>query len=366
MSNESGAVTAAGVMVIAGWNRDISDRARRAKNTALDAGDKASQALDAIGEIASSGPIVRGDHAGVADLEVGISFPQQGPSPTSGPYSQNPTPTLRPSFTEDDATDVDAYPGRVSKYTSNGLLRDVTEAIGQNVSLGKAFRIAEVRSFILGLVASTGNGLNPSKPTIAQYFRLAQGFARALAEVVTGTAPDGLSQDDYTAAARRFLSGMVSGTRKIAQLISLNGVTAAGAGSETAVVTLVVPAGTFTKDGDRLVIDSGGIQLGQNAADTTSVSIRQTSASGPLIATTGPSNAPSGRPHLERAILTRVGPNQVRVSGYASLAGAIVVTDSLLTWDFSADVSIVFTVLHSTANVANITAIDTAAIFLQS
>lgn len=352
---------------IMGWNRDISDKARRARERAGDAADKADTALEAVEEILASGPIVRGDHAGVADLEVGISFPQQGPSPTAGPYAQNPSPTVRPAFTEDDATDVDAYPGRVSNYTSNGNLKDVTEATGQNVSLGKALRLVEVRAFILGLVASTPNSLNPPKPTIAQYFRLAQGFARALAEQVTGTAPDGLSQDAYTDAARRFLAGIVSGCRKIAQLLTLNGVTAAGAGSETVVVTLTVPAGTFTKDGDRLVIDSGGIQTGQNAAELSTVSIRQGSASGTAIATTGATNAPAGRSHIERAILTRVGPNQVRASGFALFAGGSATpTDSLLTWDFSADVPIVFTVLHGSANTANITQIDSAAIFLQT
>lgn len=41
-------------------------------------------------------------------------------------------------------------------------------------------------------------------------------------------------------------------------------------------------------------------------------------------------------------------------------------TDTILTWDFQADVDIAFTVLHSSNNVANITQFDSAAIFLQA
>lgn len=367
MSQEAMVVTVAATAASISYTNEVGNRARRARESADTANDKAEAALDGVEKLAGSGAIVRGDDESVADFEVGLSIPQQAAGSRVGVFATTPQPLTRPIVSEDDAADVSPYPGKTSEYTRTGLLKDTQNAKGQNVLVGVALRFVELRAFLLGLLSMTSNGQNPVKEVIRQFFRFAQGLSRALAERVTVSEPDGMAQDAYTDAIRRLLSAAEGGCRKIAQLLTLSGQSIAGAAAETVVVSLTVPKNTLNKDGDRVTIDSGGIQNGQNAADTTTVAIRLGSTTGGLIASTGAVNAPAGRSHIQRAILTRVGPNQVRVSGSAAYAGgSYVPTDTLLTWDFTQDQVIVWTVLHGSASASNITLIDNAAIFAQT
>ncbi len=118
-----------------------------------------------------------------------------------GPFATNLDD--RPVIGEDDALNVEPWPGRVSRYTDDGRFITANRRdYGQNIFLGLALSFAEVRAFVMGLAQARDGG-----PRLArEFYRCAQGLGNVLAEIA---ALGGFSLATYQEAFRQlfFSSG---------------------------------------------------------------------------------------------------------------------------------------------------------------
>lgn len=348
----AGAFAGIGVPLVRELDRN-DRRSRNARDTAdeaLSAANEALARLDGMG----AGDIERIGADRVADLMGGVALPATSAVVVPATFPTPPTPPSRPVFDEGVAGSFLAYPGSTNEYNKEGKMVDPTSPFsGQNYATGVALSSVEVRSALMGLMRQAGS--NPSAEHVKAIYRFFQGITRAL----TGNAQ---SQDEITAAIARVLSEQPPIYRKIAQFFSASGVVISGAATETVVFSLGVPANSLINLGDALHVNIDGYQVSINAADTTTLRIRQGSVGGPVLVQMPAIALSAGDGITGRLIATLVAAGQIRTAGPFGRNSDVFT--GIGAFDPTVDQSLVLTVQHSTNNAANQTRFDAASLFL--
>lgn len=288
-----GFIAAAGASLIT-TQRSYRTLARRAEDRAEDANSAAQAARYQVELLADSGDLVRLGADPVSDLLTGLAYPGQSPAPPPNAFAAIPAALQRPVLSEALARAVTPWPGRTNLYDAQGRLVHPEQAYeGQNFALGLALGFPEVRALLLGLPQDK----DAAPDVVAQYYRLAHGFAKVVQEMFgqTSNYPTGLSQAQYDEAWRRLLFGSPQGggvwTRLAAVLEAGDIIT--NTADETIMGQLELPANSLLV-GDRLDLEYYASVLGAAADEDFTYRVRLDALNGPILLRTTVSGGVSG------------------------------------------------------------------------
>lgn len=333
-----------------------SDRSRDAIATAEDANDGV-RTLEAKLSHCGAADLERVSQDRCADLLNGVAYPAQSEPPTPSTFPTPPTPPERPILSREIAGVFSAYPGTSNEYNADGQMEQPQEPFnGQQFATGLALASVEVRAALAGLTRQSS--INPTRATVEKIWTLFQGIYRA------SESESFDEQQAHEAIAAMLRGQSPSGIRKIAQFLSVTGVLATGASSETALLGLRIPAGTIQNAGDQVVIDANAFQVNQNAADTTWLRIRLDGLTGTVVADNGNRAIIAGVYLFERLTLTYLGSGQMRAAGIIGLPNSAVGSSIVFGFDPAIAHDLLWTVQHSTNNAANVTRYDDATIWV--